>query len=47
MGRELFDTAKSPKYFFPIVEAGHNDTYVVGGDTYFQAITDFANHGKI
>jgi fermentation-respiration switch protein FrsA (DUF1100 family) len=47
MGRKLFDAAKSPKYFFPIEEAGHNDTYVVGGDTYFQAITDFVNHGKI
>jgi len=40
-GRRLFDAAPDPKWFFPIRGAGHNDTYVVGGDSYWQAWTDF------
>jgi len=33
----LFDLAPGPKRFFLIQGAGHNDTYVVGGETYFGA----------
>ena len=40
-GRRLFEAAPGPKRFFAIPGAGHNDTFVVGGDAYWQAIADF------
>jgi fermentation-respiration switch protein FrsA (DUF1100 family) len=36
-GRRLFDAAPEPKQFFPIPGAGHNDTYFIGGDPYWEA----------
>lgn len=47
MGERLFDKAKTPKYFYPLKEAGHNDTYVVGGDEYFRTLATFAGNGRI
>jgi len=41
MGKKLFAQASEPKLFLPIHGAGHNDTYVVGGEKYFDAIVDF------
>lgn len=40
-GKALFDAAPEPKQFYTIRNAGHNDTYVVGGDAYFTALADF------
>lgn len=40
-GREVFQAASAPKEFFTISGAGHNDTYVVGGDPYFAALKSF------
>ena len=40
-GRELFEAAKPPKRFYTIAEAGHNDTYLVGGSAYYGALADF------
>ena len=40
-GRALFDLASPPKRFFPIPGASHNDTYVVGGDAYFDVWEQF------
>jgi fermentation-respiration switch protein FrsA (DUF1100 family) len=40
-GRRLFDAAPEPKRFFPIPLAGHNDTYVTGGETYWRALGGF------
>jgi fermentation-respiration switch protein FrsA (DUF1100 family) len=40
-GRELFDAANEPKRFYAIRGAGHNDTYLVGGDAYFDALRRF------
>lgn len=40
-GRRVFDKAPEPKTFFAIPGASHNDTYVVGGDAYWQALGDF------
>jgi hypothetical protein len=40
-GRRLFEAAPEPKQFFAIPGASHNDTYVVGGDAYWQAWRDF------
>ena len=42
MGKNLYDVACDPKYFFPIRGAGHNDTYVVGGNAYFEKVCGFA-----
>ena len=41
LGRELFDAANEPKRFHVIEGADHNDTYLVGGDGYFEALRRF------
>ena len=33
----VVDAAPEPKQFFPIHGAGHNDTYFIGGDPYWEA----------
>jgi fermentation-respiration switch protein FrsA (DUF1100 family) len=38
MGRRVFAAANSPKDFYLIPGAHHNDTYVVGGKEYFQRL---------
>ena len=40
-GRRLFDAAPEPKRHFAIPGAGHNDTYVVGGEAYWRAVSEF------
>ncbi|MEA1959221.1 MAG: alpha/beta hydrolase [Chloroflexota bacterium] len=40
-GRKLYEAANQPKKFCAIDGAGHNDTYIVGGDGYFAAIEEF------
>ena len=40
-GRRLFEAAPEPKRYYAIPGAGHNDTYLVGGAAYWQAIADF------
>jgi fermentation-respiration switch protein FrsA (DUF1100 family) len=40
-GRRLFEAAPEPKRFFSIPGAGHNDTYIVGGDAYWRTVADF------
>ena len=44
MGRKLFEVAKDPKDFLPVVNAGHNDTFIAGGQEYLEAIAAFAYH---
>ena len=41
MGRRLFAAANSPKDLYIIPGAHHNDTYVVGGQTYFERLKAF------
>lgn len=41
-GRTLFEAAPEHKAWFPITGAGHNDTYQVGGEAYFQRLAAFA-----
>jgi fermentation-respiration switch protein FrsA (DUF1100 family) len=41
LGRKLFDHAVEPKTFYAIEGAGHNDTYVIGGRDYFNALNRF------
>ncbi len=40
-GRRVFDAAPEPKRFFAIPDAGHNDTYLAGGERYWQALREF------
>lgn len=47
MGEKLFDAAREPKYFLRLKSASHNDTYVIGGESYFRAFTAFAKDSKI
>jgi fermentation-respiration switch protein FrsA (DUF1100 family) len=41
LGRKLFDRTAEPKSFYPIEGAGHNDTYIMGGRPYFEALNKF------
>ena len=41
MGRELFDAANPPKRFYEVPGADHNDTYLIGGAAYFDALAAF------
>jgi hypothetical protein len=47
MGQKLYQAAKAPKYFFPIKGAGHNDTYVVGGNEYFKTLAAFVRDSRV
>jgi fermentation-respiration switch protein FrsA (DUF1100 family) len=47
MGQKLFEAAKAPKHFLPLEKAGHNDTFVVGGKAYFEALARFAYESKL
>jgi len=40
-GRRVFEAAGGPKRFFVIPGAGHNDTYVAGGEAYWRALAEF------
>ena len=40
-GRKLYDAANQPKRFYTIEGAAHNDTYVIGGSAYFDALKAF------
>jgi len=40
-GKTVFDAAPEPKKFFPIAGATHNDTYTIGGETYFRELKRF------
>jgi hypothetical protein len=42
MGEALYRAATGPAFFLPLDRAGHNDTYVVGGEPYFRALAGFA-----
>jgi uncharacterized protein len=44
LGRELYSVAAKPKIFYDIKGAGHNDTFVVGGIDYFNAIDQFVKN---
>ena len=40
-GRAVFEAAPQAREFYTIRGAGHNDTYLVGGEPYFEALLDF------
>lgn len=43
LGQKLFAALPAPKAFVTLKQAGHNDTYMVGGPAYFQLIAGFVN----
>jgi len=47
MGQKLYHAAHRPKFFYPIKDAGHNDTYIVGGRRYFKTLVEFVMDSKI
>ncbi len=40
-GRKVFEAAKSPKQFYTVQGAGHNDLYRIGGGGYTETISRF------
>ncbi len=46
MGRRLFAAAKEPKELYIIAGAHHNDTYLVGGQEYFERLKSFIDQAK-
>lgn len=40
-GKKVFAAAPSPKEFYAIPGAGHNDTFIIGGNAYFDVIKSF------
>ena len=41
LGRQVFEAAKPPKFFYVISGADHNNTYQVGGAAYFRRFAEF------
>lgn len=41
LGRKLYEAAPEPKGFHEVVGAGHNETWLVGGASYFNALAEF------
>jgi fermentation-respiration switch protein FrsA (DUF1100 family) len=41
LGRKLYESASQPKAFHEVVGAGHNETWLVGGAPYIEAISGF------
>ena len=41
LGRQVFEAAKPPKFFYVIPGADHNNTYQVGGAAYFRRWAEF------
>jgi fermentation-respiration switch protein FrsA (DUF1100 family) len=41
LGRRVYEAAQSPKAFYVVPGADHNDLYVVGGAAYFQRLKRF------
>ncbi len=46
-GKQVFDAAPQPKWFYTIAGAGHNDTYLVGGNPYFAALRQHIERAEL
>jgi len=51
LGRQLFEAGNEPKEFYAVTGAGHNDTYSVGGKSYYRQLRRFlascaGHHGQ-
>jgi hypothetical protein len=45
-GKRVFAAALEPKEFYTIRGSGHNDTYIAGGEDYFQSLKEFIDKAK-
>jgi uncharacterized protein len=43
LSQEVYDAVRAPKALYRIEGAGHNDTYVVGGEAYFERLLRFVS----
>ncbi len=43
MSRTMYENTHHPKFYYMVHGAGHNDTYIAGGDKYFARIGEFIN----
>ncbi len=43
MGQKLFEAAAPPKTFYEVPNAGHNETYLVGGQAYWEVLRKFVD----
>jgi len=41
LGKKLYEVAPGPKRFHEVIGAGHNETWLVGGEAYFKALSTF------
>ena len=46
MAEKLYAAAPEPKRFYAIPGASHNDTYVAGGEAYFEALREFIRESR-
>jgi fermentation-respiration switch protein FrsA (DUF1100 family) len=46
-GRRLYEAASQPKHFHTVEGASHNDTYLVGGESYLVALRRFLESCRI
>ncbi len=46
MGRRLFQAANTPKLFYEVKGADHNDVYIIGGEAYRRKLFTFLTQGE-
>jgi fermentation-respiration switch protein FrsA (DUF1100 family) len=46
LGRALYEAAPEPKRFHEVVGSGHNETWIVGGNAYFEALSGFVSESS-
>ena len=46
MGETIFSHARSPKRFYSVKGAGHNDIHVTGGSDYYKVLYDFIENPR-
>lgn len=46
LGRALYEAAPEPKRFHEVIGSGHNETWIVGGDAYFEALSEFVSESS-
>ena len=44
LGKQVFDAASEPKWWYTVSHAGHNDVPFVGGESYFREIDTFLQY---
>jgi len=45
-GQKVFAAAREPKQFYPIKGAGHNDTFIAGGNRYYERLRSFIENPR-